>query len=188
MISNWVDITLLIIIGLSIITGLIRGFVKELIALCVWATAIWLAVSYSYTLTPWLQPYIKDKNAQTVVGCVLILLATLIAGGLFSALIGFILHRTGLSGTDRVLGMGFGFVRGVFIVALLIMIMKMTSLSPYLEKSYWCPKFDPLVTWLSGKMPDWVGHAKAVDNATSVMDESDIVIDEPEKMIKLPSS
>mgnify|MGYP006371064045 FL=1 len=43
---HWVDYVIIAIIGLSVITGLFRGFVKELIALTVWVLAIWLALNY----------------------------------------------------------------------------------------------------------------------------------------------
>ncbi|KTC78281.1 CvpA family protein [Legionella brunensis] len=161
----WVDLLIIAVIALSVITGLIRGFVKELIALSVWVLAIWLAFSYSQTLDPWLQKYIQDKTARTVTAFILILVATLIAGGIVNALLSFILKRSGLSGTDRILGMGFGFVRGVFIVALIMVVIKMTSL-PYQEyssNSKLYAKFDPAVDWLYNMMPEFIKQVKIFD-------------------------
>ena len=151
----WVDIVIIGVIALSVITGLFRGFVKELVALCVWILAIWLAFTYSSMVNHWLVPYIGDKTARTVVAFVGILLATLIGGGIVNAMLSFILRRSGLSGTDRLLGMGFGFVRGVFIVALMMLVVQLTSI-PYKDfsrQSRLYAKFDPLVNWLSGFMP-----------------------------------
>lgn len=160
----WVDLAIVGVVALSVITGLIRGFVKELVALCVWILAIWIAYNYSASIDPWLQNYISDKTARTVSAFVLLLIATLIAGGLVNALLGFILKRSGLSGTDRLLGMGFGLVRGVFIVALLMAVVKMTSL-PYQEysnESKLYAKFDPVVDWVYGMMPDFIKRAKEI--------------------------
>jgi membrane protein required for colicin V production len=56
---QWVDIAIISVIGLSVLTGLFRGFVKELVALCVWVLAIWLGINYSQSLDPWLQSYIQ---------------------------------------------------------------------------------------------------------------------------------
>lgn len=164
----WVDLIIMAVIALSVITGLIRGFVKELIALGVWILAIWLAYSYSQALDPWLQKYIQDKTARTITAFIAILVATLIAGGIVNALLSFILKRSGLSGTDRILGMGFGFVRGVFIVALIMAVIKMTSL-PYQEyssNSKLYTKFDPVVNWLYNLMPEFIRKVKGFDNST----------------------
>lgn len=162
---NWVDLAIVVAISLSIITGLVRGFVKELIALCVWLLAIWLACNYAQEASPWLQQYIHDKTARKVVAFVVILLATLIAGGIVNAVLGFILRRTGLSGTDRLLGMGFGFVRGVFIVALIMVVIKMTAIpySQYTQSSKLYAKFDPMVEWLRGFMPNLIGQVNVLD-------------------------
>ena len=162
---DWVDLVIIAIIALSVITGLIRGFVKELVAVCVWILAIWLALNYSQALDPWLQNYIQDKTARSVVGFIAILLGTLIAGGITNAILGFIMKRTGLSGTDRILGMGFGFVRGVFIVALIMLVIKMTSLpyQQYSSNSVLYAKFDPVVNWLYGMMPNFINQVKMLD-------------------------
>ena len=168
---HWLDYVIIAVIGLSVITGLFRGFVKELIALCVWILAIWLAMTYSSALDPWLQPHIQDKTVRSVIAFVAILLATIIVGGLFNALLSFILRRSGLSGTDRLLGMGFGLVRGVFIVSFLMLIVKMTAVSheEYTSKSRLYPKFEPLVTWLYGYMPGLMKQVGVFDKKTDAM-------------------
>jgi len=177
---HWVDLSIIAIIALSVFTGLVRGFVKELIALCVWALAIWLAYTYSPLLDPWLQRYIEDKTARTVAEFVIILVATLLAGGLFNALLSTIMKRSGLSGTDRILGMGFGFVRGVFIVGLILTVVKMTSLphDEYSKDSILYTRFDPLVQWLDSKMPDIIKQAKTMDKNQTFADfSSDLAIE-----------
>lgn len=169
---QWVDIGIISIVGLSVLTGLFRGFVKELVALCVWILAIWLGFHYSESLDPWLISYIQDKSARTAVAFVFILFATLLAGGIINATLSFILSRAGLSGTDRTLGMGFGFLRGIFIVALLMVAVKMTSLpyEEYAKNSALYTRFDPLVAWIYGHLPDFIQHVKAVDKSDEVID------------------
>lgn len=171
---HWVDLSILAIIGLSVLTGLVRGFVKELIALCVWVLAIWLAYSYSPVLDPWIQKYIEDKTARTVAEFVIVLVASLLAGGLFNAILSTIMKRSGLSGTDRILGMAFGFVRGVFIVGLILTVIKMTSLphDEYSKDSVLYARFDPLVDWLDSKMPNIIKQAKTMDKNQTFADFS----------------
>lgn len=169
---QWVDIAIVTVVGLSVLTGLFRGFVKELVALCVWILAIWFGYKYSANLDPWLQSYIQQQSARTAVAFVIILFATLLAGGIINALLSFILHRAGLSGTDRTLGMGFGFIRGVFIVALLMVAVKMTSLpyETYAKDSKLYAQFDPLVSYLYSRVPEFIKQVKTVDTSENVID------------------
>lgn len=169
---QWVDIAIVTVIGLSVLTGLFRGFIKELVALCAWALAIWLGFKYSHGLDSWLQPYIQEPSPRTVVAFIIILFATLFAGGVVNALLSFILKRAGLSGTDRTLGMAFGFLRGVFIVALIMVSVKLTSLpyQQYAQDSKLYAKFDPLVAWMSSKMPEFIGKVKSVDKSEQLID------------------
>lgn len=160
-----IDLIIITIIGLSVLTGLMRGFVKELIALCVWILAIWLAFTYSKEVSSWLQAYIQDLTARTVVAFVGILLVTIIVGGICNAVFSFILRRSGLSGTDRLLGMGFGFIRGIFIVTLLLLVFNMASIpyQSYAKDSRLISRFNPLVDWLSGFMPSFIKKVKVLD-------------------------
>lgn len=176
---NWVDLVIVAIIGLSMITGFIRGFIKELIALSVWLLAIWVAYHYAPMLEPSLQKYIQDKTARTIVAFVLLLLGILIAGGILNAFLSFILRGSGLSGVDRLLGMVFGFVRGVFIIALLIVIIKMTSMSSeqYFRDSQLYTRFTPVVNWLFGWVPQLISRAKALDNKFI---DKDAIVDIPD--------
>ncbi|MCX7116577.1 MAG: CvpA family protein [Legionellales bacterium] len=166
---HWIDYIIIAVIALSVLTGLFRGFIKELIALCIWILAIWLAMTYSTTVDFWLQSYIQDKTVRVIVSFVSILLATILVGGLFNALLSFILRRSGLSGTDRLLGMGFGFVRGVFIVALLMLVINMTTLADkkYTSQSVLYSRFEPLVNWLGGYMPLLIKHLGTFDTKST---------------------
>ncbi len=164
----WVDVVIAVVVGLSVITGMFRGFVKELISLGVWVLAFWFAMTYSQIAGAWFKPYIADKTACTAVGFIIILVATLIVGAIVNGIISHLLHRSGLSGIDRLLGGGFGFVRGVFIVALLMLVFKMTSLpvNEYRSNSVLYAQFDPLVEWLYGQTPDVIKKMSMFDKGT----------------------
>jgi membrane protein required for colicin V production len=169
---QWVDLAIIAVVGLSVLTGLFRGFVKELVALCVWVLAIWLAFKYSQSLDPWLSSYLKEQSARTAVGFIIILFAILLAGGIVNALLSFILKRAGLSGTDKTLGMLFGFIRGVFIVALIMLAVKMTSLpyQQYSEQSTLYARFDPIVELIYARLPEFIKQMKTVDNSDHIID------------------
>lgn len=85
---QWVDIIFIIIIGLSSITGLLRGFVKEFIAIGVWILAVWAGYNYSGSVTPYIQPYIQNPSILSIVSFMVVVLGVLIAGGIANFVIG----------------------------------------------------------------------------------------------------
>jgi len=162
---HWIDYAIILVVGLSVITGLMRGFVKELIALSVWILALWLGFKYSPDVSALLKPYIPDNTLRGALSFILLLLSILLAGGLISTALSFILNRSALKGTDRLLGMGFGFLRGTFIVALLIGVVNLTSLGrdADFQQSKLYARFKPLSTWMFGFMPNIIDQVHAYE-------------------------
>lgn len=170
--GQWIDLAIIAVVGLSVLTGLFRGFVKEVIALAAWVLSIWMGVKYSALLDPWLSQYLADKSIRAVAAFLIIMFGVLLVGGVVNAVLSFILKQAGLSGTDRTLGMGFGFVRGVFIVALIMMAIRMTSLpyEEYRKESSLYARFDPVVDLLYGYMPEFIKQMKVVESKEEVVD------------------
>ncbi|KTD04189.1 colicin V [Legionella geestiana] len=169
---EWVDVAILGVIGLSVLTGFFRGFVRELISLSVWGLALWLAYSQSTRLEPILASYIHDKTVLSMAAFFALLVGTLIVGGIVGGVIGFVIRKTGLGGTDRLLGMGFGFARGAFIVALMLLVVKMTAipLGESAEKSLFYARFTPLVEWLHARMPAILDQVKELEAPYHLVD------------------
>lgn len=168
---SWVDMAIAGVVILSMITGLFRGFVKESVALCVWIFAFWFAFNYGECLDPWISPYVHDKTVKIVVEFILILFASFIFGGILNGFIGFLMRRSGLSGTDRLFGMGFGFARGVFIVAILLLGISMTgvTVSEYTQNTILYSKMEPLVNWLRGYVPEFIKKVQLFDKTGGVI-------------------
>lgn len=171
---HWLDWVILGVIALSAITGLFRGFVKELIALLVWGVGLYVSYQYSSLLDPILSTYIHDETARKVASFVIVLLSILIVGAIGNALLGLLLRKAGLSGTDRFLGMGFGVARGVLLVALVMVMINLTSLpqQTYRNESLLYAKFDPIVIWLNGLMPEFIQKVKSHDKTVALLDEN----------------
>ncbi|MCW8410378.1 CvpA family protein [Legionella sp. PATHC035] len=175
--AQWVDIILIIVIGLSTITGLLRGFIKEFIALGVWVLAIWAGYNYSNALNPYLQPYIQDPSIRSMAGFVIIVLGVLITGGITNAILGLFLRGSGLGAMDKVLGGMFGFGRGVLILSLVFAVLSMTSLPyhQYVQTSRVYNQLLPVINWVSGYLPGLINKAKQTVSVNESFKLIDIV-------------
>lgn len=173
---HWIDYAIILVVGLSVITGLVRGFVKELIALSVWIIALWIGFKYSSDVSALLKPYIPDNTLRGALSFIALLFGVLLAGGLLSTAFSFILNRSALKGTDRLLGMGFGFLRGTVIVALLIGVVNLTSLATNadVKDSVLYARVQPLSKWMFSFMPNIIDQVHAYEQKNE-SDEADTV-------------
>ncbi|MCU0972102.1 MAG: CvpA family protein [Gammaproteobacteria bacterium] len=152
---TWVDYFIVGTIALSAFVSLLRGFVREAMSLAVWILGFWVAWSFFRDVAPLLAHWIAAPSIQLGTAFALLLVATLILGGLINYLIGQLVDRTGLSGTDRLFGMAFGIARGALVIALLVMLAGLTPLpnDPWWKESLLLGHFERLAHWIGGLMP-----------------------------------
>lgn len=156
---NGVDYAIISVIGLSSLISLIRGFVKEALSLAGWIIAFWVGLTFCNELSNHLVKMINSIPVRTAVSFFLLFAGTLIMMSLINHIISCIVNKTGLSGTDRILGVLFGFGRGVFVVAVLLLVAKMSSLpnEKLWQESQLIPSFRPIEIWLHGFIPEDLG-------------------------------
>lgn len=162
---HWIDYVIIATIFLSVITGLFRGFVKEIVALFTWMSGLYCAFLYSERCESLFITHIHDKTLRLAAAFVAVLITVLIIGALVTRLLNIILYKTGLSGTDRVLGMGFGFIRGLFTVSLIIIAVKMAnipSINALSQDSLLYARFEPLVKNINKHIPQVIAQAEKV--------------------------
>lgn len=111
--ADWIIITVL---GLSTLLSLLRGFIREALSLVGWVMAFLIAMVFSDRLATLLANTISDDTGRQVVAFALLFVSTLIAAALLGKLLQSLIEMAGLSVLDRLLGMAFGFARGVFIL------------------------------------------------------------------------
>ena len=146
---NWVDITIIGIIAFSASVSIVRGFIREALSLVSWGLAFFIAGHFYTYITPYLT-YFDSDIIRIAVAITILFFATLLVCSVVSYVIGQLVQKTGLSGTDRVLGICFGILRGILVVAaLLFFIDTFTPLSksPYWTHSQLIPHFHFIIRW-----------------------------------------
>lgn len=116
-----IDALSLIIVALSTLHGMWRGFTQLALGLLSWALAFVLAFRFHTVPTPWLAQFIHPPIGLQLASFALVLLFFLVAGYLLAAAIVRLVRATPLDGLDRTLGGLFGLARGVCVVVLLFM-------------------------------------------------------------------
>ena len=160
MILTWIDYLLIVIILASIIIGLVRGFVKEALSLLIWIVAFVVAIHYSEKLSQLFANSIHNVSFRIGLSFIALLVGVLVSGMLLNFIIGKVVNGTGLSGTNRLLGLIFGFLRGVVLVAGLILLAQLTNLptTKMWQDSILLPRFQPLTVWLKDLIPNDIGQ------------------------------
>jgi len=171
---NWADWTILAIIGISVLVSLLRGFVREALSLAAWVAAFWVAIAFSGPVAGFFQPWIELPSARLAIGFGLLFLVVLGIGGLVNFLAGKLVDKTGLSGTDRMVGMLFGGVRGLALVTVAVMLAGMTPLTrdPWWHESRLIPAFERVADWAGQFLPETVAGEIGYDNVACGEDDA----------------
>lgn len=138
------DIAVLLLVGLAAVTGFVRGFVQEVLALVAWVAALF-AIYYLHTpLTAFLEPWIGTLSGAAVLAFATLLLIPYAVVKLGANWAGRKSRSSLLGPIDRVLGFGFGGVKGMIIVVLAFSVLVLG--------------YDTI--WGVGGRPEWITQAR----------------------------
>ncbi|MGH8524279.1 MAG: CvpA family protein [Gammaproteobacteria bacterium] len=151
----WVDYAILAIIGLSALISILRGLIREVLSLLAWILAILVAMTFMRPLADQLTPYISVPSARLIIAFMALFIATLLCGAIINFIIAKLVMSSGLSGTDRMLGIVFGIARGALVVGVLVLMAGLTPLpqDPWWEQSVLLGRFEALALWLRSYLP-----------------------------------
>ena len=122
------DLAVLVIVGLSVLLSLIRGLVREVLALAAWVVAFLAANVLAGEVAPWLPEAIPTEALRLLAGFLVVFVVVLIAVSALAILASKLVKSAGLGIEDRLLGGVFGLARGMLVVMILVLLAGLTSL------------------------------------------------------------
>ncbi len=125
---TYFDYAVIAIVGLSVVVSMMRGAVKEMLAILGWIAAFYVAKAYSPLLATFLPEGIPTEALKTLIAFVILLIAVLFLNGLITMAISGVISKVGLGWINRFLGMLFGFAKGLLISCVLVLLAGLTSL------------------------------------------------------------
>lgn len=151
----WIDWIILLVILLSALISVVRGFFKEAISLTGWIIAIWMGLAFSGDIAALLANLISVPSIRIVMAFSMVLVVVLMLTALAIHLVTLVVKKSGLTGTDRVLGVVFGVARGVIIVGILVLLAGLTALprDPWWRESTLVPHFERLAVHIRAMLP-----------------------------------
>lgn len=139
------DIAVLLLVALGAITGFMRGFVQEILALAAWVLSIFAIHNLHSPTSALLLPYVQTESGAAVLAFALLLLIPFAVVKLISRRMGELSRNSVLGPIDRVLGLGFGGVKGILIAVMAFSLLLLG--------------YDTV--WGPGGRPDWITQARS---------------------------
>jgi membrane protein required for colicin V production len=127
---NWLDFVLAAILGISVGTGIWKGFFRLSIGLAATILSILLASWFYGLAASFFTPYLKEESLANFLGFLSILLIVQLTGVLLAKILSMSFKKAGLGWLDRLLGGVFGLVRAVLISSVFVMILTAFSWNP----------------------------------------------------------
>ncbi|MGV6825870.1 MAG: CvpA family protein [bacterium] len=151
----WIDVIIIAIVLISSVISLFRGFIREAFSLAVWILAFWISWSFFRVLAMRMETMIETPSVRLGVAFAILMILALAVGGLINYLVIQLVERTGLSGSDRFIGMLFGAARGILFIAVLVLLAGLTVFpaDPWWQESRLLPYFEELALWLRDLLP-----------------------------------
>jgi membrane protein required for colicin V production len=135
-----IDIIILVIIVISSLFGVFRGLIKEALSLAAWFAAIFIAGTFSGMLAELMGNFIDNPTLRRVAAFALLFVVTIALGTIASNMVSKLTSAVGLGGLDKILGAGFGLLRGAVVVLILMFISSSFEFTqPWYEESILAP-------------------------------------------------
>ncbi|WP_028455871.1 CvpA family protein [Chitinilyticum litopenaei] len=154
------DYVVLVIIGLSILLSVMRGLVMEVLALLAWVLAVWLACQYADELSVLAPASLPNDSLRYLAAFVAIFFLTWVVSAILRITLNAFLKASGLKPLDRIMGAGFGLLRGYLFVLMLVILAGLTSLprQPLWRDAMFSSVLEESVGWVRPWLPAVLGQ------------------------------
>lgn len=145
-----VDWVIIVVLAISTLLSLWRGFVREALSLAGWVAAFLVANLFVDQMASLLAGTIDNITGRYVAAYAILFVVTLIVATFATYVAGQLIKATGLSVLDRVLGTVFGFARGIIIILVCVFVLRQLVPPPdllWLDQSALMPHVDMLGQW-----------------------------------------
>jgi membrane protein required for colicin V production len=150
------DYAVIFIIGLSVVLSMIRGAVREVLALTAWTLAFLAAQYYTVEIAAQLPDTLSNPSLRLMVGFAVIFLTVLVIMSLIAILCSKLVKASVLSVADRCLGAVFGLARGYLMVLILVLLGGITSLpkQPMWKDALFSSQLERVATYVKTWLPE----------------------------------
>ena len=168
---QFVDLAIIIIVFISSLFGLQRGFVKELLSVVFLLLSSILALKYGGDFGSSLLSWVDSISFRFWSGVILLFFIFLFLGSLLNWGISKLIKMSLINGINRFLGMIFGFLRGCVLISLIVMLMQNSTFS---VNDWWLdspiiPYAEIFAEWMRVMIPE---NFDMINNDIEFLDES----------------
>jgi membrane protein required for colicin V production len=128
------DYLVLFVMVCSVLIGIMRGLIKEILSLLGWVIAFVVANAYGATLADMLPEVVPGQTVRLLLAFVVLFIGVRLLMGLLTMTLDALITATGLTLADRGLGSLFGLARGLVIVLTVVILCGMTSIP---QQAFW---------------------------------------------------
>ncbi|PPC80439.1 MAG: colicin V production protein [Methylotenera sp.] len=157
------DYIVLTIIGLSVILSVMRGMVREVLAIVGLVAAFYVGITYTNQLLPMMPVDIPNDALRVLAAFLVLFLATLLLATLLGIALSAILKKAGLGWLNRFLGALFGVARGLLVVCVIVFLAGLTDIpkDPRWRNAMFSSPIEALVINLLPWVPEGIArHVK----------------------------
>jgi len=156
-IFDWVVVAILLLLAFG---GLMRGFTQEAVSLAGWVLAVVVVRMFHQQLTLWLAPKTGGEASAATLAFILLFFGTALLARLAASFAGGAARRSPLAAVDRVLGLGFGAVKGLILASALFLMLQFSTglFDPDRQPPDWLrqSRSAPLLALAADAMVGWV--------------------------------
>jgi membrane protein required for colicin V production len=153
---NVADIVILAVLLVSVLIGLVRGLVGEVLSLARWIAALWIASVFGAQVGGIYGAWLNEPAERIVAGSITCFVGVLIIGGLVTWGVRRLVKYSGLGFGDSLLGMMIGQDRGLMLVTFVVLMLGFTPVpreAAWYQQSTLLPAFQDGAAWLAGALP-----------------------------------